>query len=87
MSPPTEQDRIASLAALSGAGVEIPGDGHERDVLLLRLAGDARRAGATWAQVGAALGVPGPALGKREVRRLAQAVATGRRYEAGVYPL
>lgn len=88
MSPPTREDRIAALAALSGTGPpQVPAGGHEFDVLLLRLAGEARRAGATWAAVGEVLGVPGPALAKREVRRLARAVAAGRRYEAATYPL
>ena len=81
MSPPTEEDRLAQLAALSGSGaMTLPDPGPERAVLALDLVGRARREGATWAAVGAIVGVPHPKLAKREVRLLANAVAAGKPY-------
>ena len=81
MSPPTEEDRLAALAALSGSGaMTLPEPGPERAVLALDLVGRARRQGATWAAVGAILGVRGPTLAKREVHALARAVAAGKPY-------
>ena len=81
MSPPTEEDRLAALAALSNSGaMTLPQPGPERAVLALELVGRAKRHGATWAAVGAALGVPQPTLAKRRVHALARAVAAGKPY-------
>ena len=81
MSSPTEEDRLAQLAALSGSGaMTLPEPGPERAVLALDLVGRARRGGATWARVGAILGVPHPTLAKRTVHALARAVAAGKPY-------
>ena len=81
MSPPTEEDRLAALSALSNSGaMTLPAPGPERAVLAAELIGRARRCGATWATVGTALGVPGPKLAKREAGLIARAVAAGRPY-------
>ena len=77
----SEEDRLAALSALSGSGaLTLPGPGPERAVLALELVGRARRHGATWARVGAALGVPQPTLAKRTVHALSRAVAAGKPY-------
>jgi hypothetical protein len=81
VSPPSEESRLAALAALSGSGgLAMPEPGPERAVLAADLIGRARRNGATWAAVGEILGLPGPKLAKREARLLANAVAAGRSY-------
>ena len=81
MSPPTEEDRLAALSALSGSGaMTLPAPGPERAVFALELLGRARRQGATWARVGTALGLTDPKLAKREARLLSRAVAAGKPY-------
>ena len=82
VSPPTERERLAALARLTGPSTEaLPPEGAERDALALRLIGDAHRAGVTWAAIGEAICAGlGPKLAKRETRLLAKAVAAGRRY-------
>ena len=81
MTAPSEEDRLAALAALSGSGaLPLPPPGAERAVLALELVGRARRQGATWARVGTALGAGEPRLAKRKVHALARAVAAGKPY-------
>lgn len=81
MSPPTEPDRLAALARLTGAGAEVmPPEGIERDRLALRLIGDAIGRRVSWAEVGEAMGGLPPKLAKREARLLGRALAAGRRH-------
>ena len=64
-----EQD--AALAALAGSTTERkPVTGLDRDLLRLRVIGEAMGKGRTWAQVGACLGMSGKEC-KRHVRHLA----------------
>lgn len=83
MSPPTERERLASLARLTGPSTEAlpPPEGTERDVLALRLIGEAKAAQVSWAEIGAAIcpGLSGK-LAKYETRQLAKAIAAGRRH-------
>ena len=74
MSPPSEQQRLAALAALSGANPELPDDALRRDLLQLQLIGEALGRGITWAQIGQALGYGGPKSAKAACKRLQRRV-------------
>lgn len=83
MSPPGPAERLAALAALTSSGAEpMPPAGPAQSALALVLVGRARRAGVTWARIGAALGAAGgPAGAKHQARLLARTVSRGRVYE------
>ena len=71
MSPPPFSDRIRALAALSGTELtEIPDDQMNLATLQVHLTDAAVRAGSSWAQIGATLGI-GPKLAKSNQKRLA----------------
>lgn len=72
VTPPTEQDQVSALAALSGTTAEAKGPRLERDMLFLRLVAEAQRRGASWAQIGHALGLGDGKAAKRAVKRLAR---------------
>lgn len=82
MSPPSERDRLAALARLTGPSTEaLPPEGLERDALAHRLILGAHANRVTWAQIGEAI-CPGlgPKLAKREFHLLGRAIAAGRRH-------
>ena len=71
---PTEAEQLTNLARMAGTNPPMPEPGLQRDALRLQLAGEAIAAGATWAQVGAAMGYGGPKLAKAAVKRLQRRV-------------
>ena len=74
VNQPTEAEQLASLAAMAGSNPEMPEPGVKRDLLRLQLVGEAIANGATWAQVGRAMGYGGPKTAKAAVKRLHRSV-------------
>lgn len=71
MSPPTQAEQDAALAALSGTVTEAkPVTGLDRAMLRLRLVAEAKNRGVSWTVIGAAMGVSGKEA-KRLMKRLA----------------
>ncbi len=71
MSPPSEAEQDAMLAALSGTVTERkPETDLDRDLLRLRLIAGAQQAGVSWNVIGRVYGVSG-----KEIKRQAKALA------------
>lgn len=71
VTPPTPEQQDQALAALTGTITETkPGTDLERNLLRLRLIGEAKTRGVSWTVIGAALGVSGKEA-KRTVKHLA----------------
>jgi hypothetical protein len=67
---PTEAEQLVSLARMAGHNPQMPEPGLQRDMLRLQLAGEALAQGATWAQIGRAMGYGGPKVTKAALKRL-----------------
>ena len=72
MTPPAAEQQDQALASLTGADAAAASSGFERDMLRLRLAAEAKRAGIPWSVIGAALGMSGKEA-KRHMKQLARA--------------
>lgn len=71
MSAPTAQEQDDQLAALAGAAPETAESDLARAMLRLKFIAEAKDGGATWTQIGAALGVSGKQA-KHDARQLAR---------------
>jgi hypothetical protein len=70
MTPPSEADQIAGLAALAGT---TPSPRLDRDLVMVRLIAEAKARGVSWAQIGSVLcGTPNGKLAKRYAKNLAK---------------
>jgi hypothetical protein len=75
MTPPSEAERDASLAGLSGSPLPPPpGSELERDMMRLAMIREAKMAGVPWSAVARAVGAPDGKAAKRDARRLARRV-------------
>jgi len=82
MTSPSETEQLASLAAMAGTNPVMPEPGVQRDALRLQLVGEAIANGATWAQVGRAMGYGGPKTAKAAAKRLERRVKRALRAES-----
>ena len=73
MTPPTEEERLASLGELAGnPGASLPDAALDRALLTLKLITEAKQRGISWAILAHSQGYPnGPAC-KASVKRLAR---------------
>jgi hypothetical protein len=71
MNAPTPQEQDEQLAALAGTQPETADSDLERAMLRLRFIAEAKDQGATWTQIGAALGVTGKQA-KHDAHQLAR---------------
>jgi hypothetical protein len=75
MTPPTEEEELASLASLSGTQAPgLPVDALSRAVLRVGMIATAKGNGLTWAQIGSVLGGVDGKTAKARAKRLARQV-------------
>jgi hypothetical protein len=75
VTPPTEEEELASLASLTGtAAPSLPVDALSRAVLRVGMITEAKNRGLTWMQIGSTLGGVDAKTAKARFKRMARQV-------------